>query len=170
MAYIQASSSGNFVKVLIRMNNGGATPSFSDFYASGAVTTGTLDIPALQDITVDNKPAVYRWQQLDSPSDKVVTAPTQNALNGNFVLDPTTFFGNGSTDTASHAGIFNLSNNKTRIDFLVAFSGLTDTGTDRYIMGSGYFSNIAPTIKANQPVWVTPMTIEVDGAYTLGTV
>jgi hypothetical protein len=63
-----------------------------------------------------------------------------------------------------------LSTDKVKIDFVVAFSGLTDTGTDHYVMGSGYFGNLAPTIKANAPVWVSPLTVEVDGAYTLGTV
>lgn len=169
MSYINAATAGNFVKVLIRVNAGTA-PSFSDFYASGAVTSGTLDVPALQDITIDNKPAVYRWQQLDSSSDHVVTAPTVNALTANFVLDPATFFGSGSGSTATGKGILNLSNDKIRLDFLVAFSGLTDTGNDHYVMGSGYFSNLSPTIKANQPVWVSPLTVEVDGAYTVGTV
>ena len=169
MSYINAATAGNFVKVLVRVN-GGTSPAFSDFYASGAVTSGTIDLPALQDITIDNKPAVYRWQQLDSSADHVVTAPTVNALNGNFVLDPTTFFGSGSGSTAAAKGILNLSNDKVKIDFLVAFAGLTDTGTDHYVMGSGYFSNLAPTIKANAPVWVSPLTVEVDGAYTVGTV
>lgn len=167
MSYINAATTGNFVKVLIRVSSG-ATPSESDFYTAGAVTSGTIDVPALQDITIDNKPAVMRWQQLDSAADHVVTAPTVNALTANFVLDPTTFFGTGSGSTATNKGIFGLSNDKIKIDFLVAFSGLTDSGTDRFVMGSGYFSNLAPTVKANAPVWVSPLTVEVDGAYILG--
>lgn len=169
MSYINAATTGNFVKVLVRVNAGTA-PAFSDFYASAAVTSGTLDVPALQDITIDTKPGVYRWQQLDSTADKVVTTPTVNALSGNFVLDPSTFFGSGTGSTATAKGILGLSTDKVKIDFVVAFSGLTDTGTDHYVMGSGYFGNLAPTIKANAPVWVSPLTVEVDGAYTLGTV
>ena len=169
MAYINAATTGNFVKVLVKISSG-STPALTDFYASSAVTTGTLDLPALQDITIDNKPAVFRWQQLDSASDKVITAPTSNALSANFVLDPTTFFGSGTSSTAVTTGIFNLSNNKVKIDFLVAFAGLTDTGSDHYLMGSGYFSNLAPTIKASSPVWVSPLVIEVDGTYISGTV
>jgi hypothetical protein len=169
MSYINAASTGNFVKVLVRVASGSA-PVVGDFYSTGAVTSGTLDVPALQDITIDNKPAVFRWQQLDTASDKVVTAPTVNAMSGNFVLDPATFFGSGSGSTATAKGIFNLSNEKTKIDFLVAFSGLNDTGSDHYVMGSGYFSNLAPTIKANAPVWVSPLTVEVDGVYITGTV
>ena len=169
MSYINAATTGNFVKVLVKVSSG-STPAITDFYASSAVTSGTIDLPALQDLTIDTKPAVMRWQQLDSTADKVVTAPTVNALNGNFVLDPTTFFGTGTGSTATGKGVLGLTTDKIKIDFLVAFAGLTDTGTDHYVMGSGYFSNLAPSIKANAPVWVSPLTVEVDGAYITGTV
>jgi hypothetical protein len=166
MAYINAASSADFVRVLVRVNDG-TDPAFADFYATGAVQTGTLEVPALQDITITNTPSTFRWKQLDTDSEKVVTSVSTNSISGTLVLDPSTFFGSGSGSSATQKGIFNLSNEKTRVDFLIGLSGLS-TG-DRYIMGTGYFSGIAPQVSADSPVWTSSISIEVDGSYTAGT-
>jgi hypothetical protein len=165
MAYINAASSADFVRVLVRINDGTA-PAFADFYAAEAATAGTLEIPALQDITITNKPSTFRWKQLDTDSEKVVTSVSTNTVGGTLVLDPVKFFGSigKAGTTALEAGIFNMSNSKTRVDFLIGLSGLS-TG-DRYIMGTGYFSNVAPTVSASSPVWTSPIAIEVDGSFT----
>ena len=174
MAYINAASDADFVRVLIRVTaySSGVpvAPTFAGFYATGAVTDGTLEVPALQDITITNTPSTFRWKQLDTASEKVVTSVSSNSVSGTLVLDPATFFGApdaSGVDTAKDKGIFNLSNEKTRVDFLIGLSGLS-TG-DRYIMGSGYFSGVAPTVSADSPVWTSPVSIEVDGNYTAGT-
>lgn len=168
MAYINAASSADFVRVLVRVGAVGTAPEFADFIDTGAVTAGTLEVPALQDITVTNTPSTFRWKQLDTASEKVITSVSTNSLSGNLVLDPDTFFGLGGGSDADDKGIFNLSNEKTRVDFLIGLSGLS-TG-DRYIMGSGYFSSVAPAVSADSPVWVSPIGIEVDGDYIAGTV
>ena len=168
MAYINAASSADFVRVLIRINDGTA-PAEADFHGSGTATSGTLEVPALQDVTITNTPSTFRWKQLDTASEKVVTSVSSNTVSGTLVLDPTTFFGTVGTSPfdAVEKGIFNLSNEKTRVDFLIGLSGLS-TG-DRYIMGTGYFSGVAPTVSASSPVWTSPISIEVDGDYTAGT-
>lgn len=176
MAYINAASSADFVRVLVRVGAIGTAPVFADFISTGSVTVGTLEVPALQDITITNTPNTFRWRQLDTASEKVITTVSTNAISGNLVLDPTTFFGTGvdgadagsAVDNAVEKGIFNLSNDKSRIDFLIGLSGLS-TG-DRYIMGSGFFSSVAPAVSADSPVWVSPIGIEVDGDYIAGTV
>ena len=34
------------------------------------------------------------------------------------------------------------------------------------LMGTGFISALAPTVSADSPVWVSPITIEVNGDYT----
>jgi hypothetical protein len=169
MAYINAASSADFVRVLVRINDG-TEPAAADFHTTGTATTGTLEVPALQDITITNTPSTFRWKQLDTASEKVVTSVSSNSVSGTLVLDPATFFGTTGTSPfdAVEKGIFNLSNEKTRVDFLIGLSGLS-TG-DRYILGTGYFSGVAPTVSADSPVWTSPVSIEVDGDYVAGTI
>jgi len=38
--------------------------------------------------------------------------------------------------------------------------------TDRFIKGQGYITGLAPTLTADAPVWVSPITITVTGEYT----
>jgi hypothetical protein len=80
------------------------------------------------------------------------------------VLDSTTFFsGSGAT-----AGLFDLSNDATLVQFRIYFNG-RGSGA-KYVSGSGYITNLAPTVNPTAPVWVTPITISVDGDFTVGTV
>lgn len=172
MAYINAATAGNFATVMLTINDGSA-PALTDFITNVATPVkqaAALEVPALQDITVTNNAGTFRWRQLDALSEKVVSTVSTNSVAGNLVVDPTSFFGDGTTPivTAEDAGLFNLSNNKTKVDFVVFLSGYS-VG-DKYIMGSGYITNIAPAVSADSPVWVSPFTIEVDGDYTPGTV
>jgi hypothetical protein len=167
MSYINAASSADFVRVLVRLNDGQA-PVEADFHTAGTATAGTLEVPALQDITITNTPSTFRWKQLDTDSEKVVTSVSANSIGGTLVLDPDAFFGTLDIDavTAVEKGIFNLSNEKARVDVLIGLSGLT-TG-DRFIMATGYFSGVAPTVSASSPVWTSPVSLEIDGSYTAG--
>jgi len=49
------------------------------------------------------------------------------------------------------------------VAFLIAPSGVTDGQT--ILMGVGYVSALAPTVSADSPVWVSPITVEVNGDY-----
>jgi len=171
MAYINAATSGNFATVMVRVNDGGA-PAIGDFITNVATpvkTAATLEIPALQDITITNNAGTFRWKQLDSLSEKVVSTVSTNSVGGNLVIDTTAFFGDGGvTTSADDKGLFNLSNEKTSVDFVVFFSGYSVA--DRFIMGTGYITNVAPKVSADSPVWVSPFTIEVDGDYSVGVV
>ena len=35
----------------------------------------------------------------------------------------------------------------------------------KYIDGSGYITGLAPKVNPDQPVWMSPLIIEVDGTY-----
>ena len=81
----------------------------------------------------------------------------------NCVVDSTAFFGTGTggDDDAKENGLFGVSKNKTKVFFNVYLDG-TDSGST-FISGSGFVAGLAPTVNMDSPVWVTPVTIEVDG-------
>lgn len=132
--------------------------------ASISTTSSGYVIPALQDITINNAAGVFNWTQLDEFSQKSVPTPATNSISGNMVLDSTTFF-SGSNGVA---GLFDLSNDATLVYFRVYFNG-RGTGA-KYVSGSGYITNLAPTVNPTAPVWVSPISISVDGDITAGTV
>lgn len=127
-------------------------------------TTG-LVVPYMQDVTINNSTGVFRWKTLDNTAENAVTTPSTNQLSLNIVVDSESFFGDGlGGDAVKDAGIFGSSQNKTKVFFEVGFQG-RDTGS-KILKGSGYISGLAPTVNMDAPVWVTPVTIEVDGDYT----
>lgn len=132
--------------------------------ASISTTSSGYVIPALQDITINNAAGVFNWTQLDEFSQKSVPTPATNSISGNMVLDSTTFF-SGSNGVA---GLFDLSNDATLVYFRVYFNGRVSGA--KYVSGSGYITNLAPTVNPTAPVWVSPISISVDGDITAGTV
>ncbi len=132
--------------------------------ASIASTSSGYVVPALQDITINNAVGVFQWQQLDEFANKTVPTPANNSIAGNFVLDSTTFF----TGSNGVAGLFDLSNDATLVYFRVYFNGRT-TGS-KYVSGQGYITNLAPTVNPTAPVWVSPVTLSVDGDLAASTV
>ncbi len=177
MAYINASSAVSRVKlVLIRAEDmAGATPVETDFYTAASNTTGAITtvandaivVPGLQDVTLNNSTGAFRWKQLDQAGENVITTNASNSLSGNFVLDPATFFGSGTGAGAGQDGIFKLSNDRVQVAFLLAPEGVTDG--KKLFMGTGFVSALAPKVSADSPVWVSPITVEVNGDYALGT-
>ena len=129
--------------------------------ASIASTTTGYVVPALQDITINNANGVFQWTQLDSTSQLSVATPASNSISGNFVLDTTNFFAalNGVP------GIFDLSKDKTLVYFRAYFNGLGSGA--KYVSGSGYVTNLAPTVNPTAPVWVSPLTVTVDAEYMI---
>ena len=129
--------------------------------------TTALTIPALQDITVNAANDVFTWSQLDSSAKLQIATTSTNSLAMNIVLDDATFFGSSLSaaisDTVAAQGIAGLSRNKTRIKFSLKM--LENGSTDRYLSGTGYITGLAPKISADQPVWVSPITITVSGEY-----
>lgn len=137
-----------------------------DLDANAAITGNALTAPYLQDITITNSTGVFRWQTLDSTSESAAATPATNQISLNLVVDDAAFFGTGSNVDPGvvENGIFGISNAKTEVGFRAYFNG-TDSGS-KYVEGKGFISGLAPTVNPTAPVWVTPVTIEVNGDYT----
>ena len=158
MGFIAVNTTAEFVKLDIN-----ASGTFANAALAMADSANVLTVPALQDITVNATPGTFEWQQLDELSSQIVTTPSTNSLSTNMVLDDTAFFtGAGSTN-----GIFQITNDKTKVYFRMYWQGST-TG-DKYIEGEGFLRALAPTVSATAPVWVAPIDILVTGNYTQGT-
>lgn len=137
--------------------------------AANSAATPELTVPALQDVTVNAANDVFTWTQLDEASKLQIATTATNSLTMNIVLDQTVFFGD-STAVAGEAdfkGIFELSKAKDLLDFELYFGDTSDGSEGKTISGEGYITGLAPTVSADSPVWVSPITITVDGDYTV---
>ena len=134
--------------------------------ATANASATALVVPGMQDVTINNSTGVFRFKTLDSTAESAVTTPATNQLSLNCIVDSTAFFGTAVSgdDDAKENGLFGVSKNKTRVFFNVYFDG-TDTGS-KFLSGAGFVSGLAPTVNMDSPVWVTPVTIEVDGDFT----
>jgi len=146
-----------------------ATLSISD---SSGTLSGTVSIPALQDVTMNAANDVFTWTQLDSASKLQIATTATNSLECNLVLDKDTFFGTGdgaysSATTMAAAGIFGCSTLKTKISFELYMGDESDGTNGITVSGDGYITGLSPTVSADQPVWVSPVTITVDGDYSI---
>jgi len=159
MANLNVSSPSNFVSLLISAS----TSSLATIGSWTSTTTNVIAVPALQDITVTNSNGTFRWVQLDSTSRSVVTTPATNSLNFNIVLDDATFFTTTVGGSNSSKGLLGLSNNKDRIYFQFQWGG--GTSVAHVTTGTGFLANLAPKVTPDQPVWLSPLVIEVDGNY-----
>jgi len=159
MAYINPSPGVSGAQVVLTIHH---TSKVAD-------ATG-LTIPALQDVTINAANDVFTWTQLDTGSKLQIPTTATNSLDMNLVLDPTTFFpGTTPTTTAVSQGVWGLSSNKTKVEFYLVL-GDTDGGANtKTISGFGYITGLAPTVSADSPVWVSPITITVTGNYTVAT-
>jgi hypothetical protein len=129
---------------------------------------GALAIPALQDMTINSANDVFTWSQLDSTAKKQIATTSTNSISMNVVVDTATFFGTtvgaAITGTIAEQGLFGCSRNKTLINFIIRVENST---VDTFIKGVGYITGLAPTVSADSPVWVSPVTITVSGEYTV---
>jgi hypothetical protein len=160
MSYIYPAPGNADAQVILKVTNTGGNL---------ANASATITMPALQDVTVNAANDVFTWTQLDSSAKQQIATTATNSLAMNLVLDQTTFFGSNANATGSSVapekGIFGLSKFKTKVDFSL-YLGDTDAGAaGKTITGSGYVTGLAPTVSADSPVWVSPITITVDGEY-----
>ena len=134
-----------------------------------SAATGPLAMPALQDLTINNSNDVFTWTQLDSSSKNQVATTATNSLSMNCVLDKATFFGttanSASTTSAAAQGIFQLSKNKTLVGFTLYMGDESSGASGPTITGNAYVTGLAPTVSADSPVWVSPVTLTVTGDY-----
>jgi hypothetical protein len=136
--------------------------------SKAADSTG-LAIPALQDMTINAANDVFTWTQLDETAKLQIATTSTNSISMNIVLDQTTFFGTEGSggSTAAASGIFGLSVDKAKVVFDLYLGDTDAGGAGKIISGSGYITGLAPTVSADSPVWVSPITITVTGEYTV---
>jgi len=174
MSYIYPAPGVSTKEIILRVAK---YESGGDYTAAGDVLT----IPALQDITVNAANDIFTWTQLDAQAKKNIATTATNSLSMNLVLDQDRFFGttapagneDGSTTNAAGStgakGIFGLSTDKDLVVFDLYLGDTSDGSEGKFITGTGYITGLAPTVSADAPVWVSPITITVDGDYTIGT-
>lgn len=136
--------------------------------SSTAGITGNITVPALQDITVNASNDVFTWTQLDETAKLQIATTSTNSLTMNLVLDQDTFFGTGVSNTIPGLGVFGCSTNKTKVQFDLYLGDESDGTAGKYISGNAYVTGLAPTVSADAPVWVSPITLTVDGEYAVG--
>lgn len=148
MAYIQ-SAAGESSEVVITLSVAGAA--------------GDLVIPALQSVTVSNANDTFVWEQLDVASKKQIATTSTNNITADIVVDELTFFGNAlaTSGSAEFKGLIGLSDSKTLTEFSV------NIGANKTMSGNCYVTALSPTVSASAPVWTSPITLAVDGEYTV---
>ncbi len=129
-----------------------------------------LSVTCLQDITVTNSTGIYSYTDFCSGDMNKITTPADNEVSTNMVLDGTVYFGNAAAtaNTAPYYGVAGLSENKVNIAWKLYLNGNANGAF--YYTGTGYVSSLAPTVAPENPVWISPMSIAVDGAITSGIV
>lgn len=151
--------------------------------ANGNIVTANISganaliVSCLQDVTITASTGIYSYVDFCSPDTNKLPTPADNEVSMNVVIDPTVYFGNASAGAGSAAkeGLSGLSQDKTPVQFLVVWNYdanvaavtngniSTITGNVAWSSGKGFVSSLAPTASPEAPVWVTPMTIAVDG-------
>lgn len=154
----------------ITVNTTGTQPVLNISTDTSNVANAALAVTCLQDITVTNSTGIYSWVDFCSPDMNKITTPADNEVSTNMVIDGTVYFGNASAtaNTASYYGVAGLSENKVNISWKLFLNGTANGAY--YYEGTGYISSLAPTVSPDAPVWVSPMSIAVDGAITSGVV
>lgn len=125
----------------------------------------TLSVTCLQDITITNSTGIYSYTDFCSTDMNKITTPADNEISTNLVIDNVGFFGNANAtaNSSSFYGVAGLSENKINIQWKLVMNGGNATANAYYYAGQGYISALAPTVSPEAPVWITPMTIAVDG-------
>ena len=146
----------------ITTNTSGTQPVIQiSTYANGA---NALTIPFLQDITITNATGVYSYTTFSDVDMRKLSTPADNEIATNVVLDDVAWFGNSSFTPSTAAPFYGLSDisiNKRAVYFKVFYAGTT--GTTYVTSGTGFITNLAPTSSPEAPLWVSPLSIAVDG-------
>lgn len=154
----------------ITVNTTGTQPTLYVSTDTSNVANAALSVVCLQDITITNSTGIYSWTDFCSIDTNKITTPADNEITTNVVLDPINWFGNVSAGntTAAYNGVSGLSINKIPVSFQIVMNGSDTSNGAYYYEGTGYISALAPTVSPEAPVWVSPLTIAVDGAFTTG--
>lgn len=154
----------------ITVNTTGTQPILQISLDTSNVANAPLSVTCLQDITITNSTGVYSYTDFCNTDMQKLTTPADNEVSTNLVIDSLGFFGNvaaGNT-TAAYYGVAGISGAKKEISWKLFMNGNANGAL--YYTGTGFISSLAPTVSPEAPVWVTPLTIAVDGSMSTGTV
>ena len=154
----------------IQTNTTGSQPVIEISTDVANVANAAMSVTCLQDVTITNSTGVYSYTDFCSTDMNKLTTPADNEVSTNVVIDSVVWFGDAAEPAGSAAqlGVASLSVNKVPVSFKVYLNG-TASGA-YYYQGKGFISSLAPTVNPEAPVWVSPLTIAVDGTFTVGTV
>lgn len=171
MARITVNTDGTNPLVLLSTTVGNAAQ-----LANGNISgSNVLSVTCLQDITITSSTGIYSYVDFCSKDINKLTTPADNEISMNIVIDPTVYFGaNIANSGASDQGVAQLSQNKVPVQFLVVWNYNANTAAVTngnilslsnvyYSSGTGYISSLAPTAAPDAPVFITPISIAVDG-------
>lgn len=148
----------------ITTNTTGTQPVIEiSWVGDSATAANVVTLPFVQEVTVTNSTGVYAYTTFSDIDTRKVSTPADNEISTTVVVDDLAFFGNASAGGAAAQGVLSLSQNKTPIDFKVFWSGKTAGNVDKGSTGTGFITSLAPTVSPEAPVWVTPLSIAVDG-------
>jgi hypothetical protein len=154
----------------ITVNETGTQPVIQVSTDVANVEVSPLGVICLQDITITNSTGVYSYTDFCNTDMQKLPTPADNEISTNIVIDDEVWFGNSSAGntTAEYFGLSNLSINKTPLSFRIYWNGTANGAY--YTEGTGFITSLAPTVNPEAPVWVSPLTLAVDGSMTNGTV
>lgn len=154
----------------ITVNTTGSQPTLYISANVANVDANALSVTCLQDITIKNSTGIYSYTDFCSTDVNKITTPADNEITTNLVMDGVGFFGNASAtaNTAPYYGVSGISINKIPVSFKIVMNGNATSNGAFYYEGTGYVSSLAPTVSPEAPVWVTPMTLAVNGSMTTG--
>ena len=154
----------------LTVNTTGTQPTLIISTDTSNVANASLSVTCLQDVTITNSTGIYSWTDFCSTDINKITTPADNEISTNIVIDDIGFFGNvaAGNGTAGKSGVAGLSINKVPVAFKLILNGGANTANAYFYSGTGYVSSLAPTVSPEAPVWVSPLTIAVDGTFTIG--
>lgn len=163
----------------ITVNTTGTQPTLilsttlSNVTANTFTANTALNVTCLQDVTITNSTGIFSWTDFCSTDINKITTPADNEITTNIVIDDIGFFGNANA-TPNTSAVFNgvngLSLDKIPVSFRLIMNGNATSNGAFYYQGTGYVSSLAPTVSPEAPVWVSPLTIAVDGTFSSGIV
>ena len=127
---------------------------------------GAIALPAIQELTITNSNGVYSYVTFDDIDTRKLSTQADNEISTNIVIDTDAYFGvaTATAGSAAHDGIQKLAADKSLVYVEVYFTG---EGTGKRIRKcQGFITNLAPTVSPDAPIWVTPLSIAVDGGFT----
>lgn len=130
-----------------------------------------LSVTCLQDVTITNSTGVYTYTDFCDTDTRKLTTPADNEISTNVVIDNLGFFGNSAATpntSATFSGVSGLSLNKVPVQFKIIMNGNNSSNSAYWYAGQGFISSLAPTVSPDAPVWVSPVTIAVDGSMETG--